>query len=76
MPTEEELNRDDNKKYYNTKRLRVYKAFALYFFNPEKFQHKYSEKTSFYLICNKKSRKKTKKLSEKIIDMLGDYYTF
>ncbi len=68
-----ELNNDNinnDGTYKNTKRFRIYKAFVLRYFSPQRFEHIQFINSSAYLIRNKKNTLLTKQVSE---EQLNDY---
>jgi hypothetical protein len=72
-PTPKELQRS-NTKYLNTKRIKVYKNFASYFFDPKDFVHHFSERISSYLILNKTQLERYPNFMEMVTEMFTESY--
>jgi len=71
-PISEEKRREN--KLFNTKRFRVYKYFALFFFSPDNFEHTTNMNYSSYLLVNKKNIASNPSLKKDIISMFEDNY--
>jgi|SRR6185437_12438462 len=70
-PTKPEIKK---KKFFETKRYRVYQNFAKFFFDPELFEHAYNTEKSTYILLNKKNKERHPNLLKSIVKMFQDHY--
>lgn len=72
-PTIPEVKREYN-KFQNTKRFKVYKNFASFFFSSDSFDHLYDINKSSYFILNKKKKLAEPKIENLVYKMFNEYY--
>jgi hypothetical protein len=68
------LKERERKITENTKRFRVYRYFANFYFSPDNFQHIMLKSRSIFILLNRKNEMANKKLFDDITKMFSNMY--
>jgi len=68
-PTQKEAK---TTKLLHTKRFKVYRNFATFFFSPDNFEHSFVTEKSSYLLLNRESKKKNPNIHSDISKMITE----
>jgi len=71
-PLPKEMERDN--ELDNTKRFKVYRKFAAFFFSPDNFDHSTNSGFSSYLLYNKKHLDQRPTLREDVMSMFDNHF--